>query len=442
MEEKWIHKFDYVNSSYILQYIFSFLEETKKLYIIINNKAIQKRMEVDLDYYKKISGKYKEVGENGIGKLYRLDDNKLIFEGEYKHGKKNGKGKEFYELGYVKFEGEYINGEKIKGKGYNTSGKVIMEIDDGKGKEYYNNGKIQFEGEYKNGKRWNGKGYDYNGNETFEIKDGKGWGNEYNYYGNLIYKGGFLYGKKYGKGTLYWNNIIEYEGEFINDLKNGQGKEYDVFNNRQLIYEGNYLNGKWNGNGKKYNEKGILVYEGGFMKGKRNGEGKEYDEVSGELIFEGEYLNDMKYKGKEYKKGELRFEGEYLNGCRYNGKGKETDINAQKILVFEFEGEYINGKLVGKAKKYYDNQKIKFEGEYKDGVGKEYYDNGKICYEGEYLSGQRHGKGKEYDKNGKLIYEGEFIYDQREGIGKEYNEKGLLIFEGEYKNGTKYKAFN
>ena len=64
-----------------------------------------------------------------------------------------------------------------------------MEIENGKGKEYYNNGKIQFEGEYKNGKRWNGKGYDYKGNETFEIKDGKGWGTEYNYYGDLIFKG-------------------------------------------------------------------------------------------------------------------------------------------------------------------------------------------------------------------------------------------------------------
>ena len=78
MEEKLIHKLDYVNSSYILQYIFSFLEETRKLYIIINNKAIQKRIEVDLDYYKKIRGKYEEIREDGKGKIYRLDDNKLI----------------------------------------------------------------------------------------------------------------------------------------------------------------------------------------------------------------------------------------------------------------------------------------------------------------------------------------------------------------------------
>ncbi len=30
----------------------------------------------------------------------------------------------------------------------------------GKRKEYYLNRKLKFEGEYSNGKRWNGKGYD------------------------------------------------------------------------------------------------------------------------------------------------------------------------------------------------------------------------------------------------------------------------------------------
>ena len=43
---------------------------------------------------------------------------------------------------------------------------------DGKGKEYYNNGHLRFEGEYLNGKWWSGKGYDNNNNISFEIKDG------------------------------------------------------------------------------------------------------------------------------------------------------------------------------------------------------------------------------------------------------------------------------
>ncbi len=55
-----------------------------------------------------------------MGKEYDgLDDNELIFEGEYLNGKKwNGKGKEYYLDGdlssHLKFEGEYINGEHGK----------------------------------------------------------------------------------------------------------------------------------------------------------------------------------------------------------------------------------------------------------------------------------------------------------------------------------------
>ena len=45
-------------------------------------------------------------------------------------------------------------------------------------------------------------------------------------------------------------------------------------------------------------------------------------------------------KEKEYDdSGQLIFEGEYLNGWR-NGKGKEYDDNGQLIL----EGDYLDGK--------------------------------------------------------------------------------------------------
>ena len=58
---------------------------------------------------------------------------------------RKGKIKELYENGYVKFEGEYING-KINGKG----------------REYDSDGNLIFEGEYLNGKR-NGKGKKFYG---------------------------------------------------------------------------------------------------------------------------------------------------------------------------------------------------------------------------------------------------------------------------------------
>ena len=73
------------------------------------------------------------------GKEYSFGE--LKFEGEYLNGERNGKGKE-YSFGKLIFEGEYLNRKRNR-----------------KGKAYYYNGEIEFEGEYLDGKRWNGKGF-------------------------------------------------------------------------------------------------------------------------------------------------------------------------------------------------------------------------------------------------------------------------------------------
>ena len=47
--------------------------------------------------------------------------------------------------------------------------------------------------------------------------------------------------------------------------------------------------------------------------------GKRYGD-NGKLIFEGEFFNGKKIKGKEYYNGKLMFEGEYLYYRRRKGK--------------------------------------------------------------------------------------------------------------------------
>ena len=68
----------------------------------------------------------------------------MIFEGEYLNGKRNGKGKEYYDYGKLKFEGEYLNGKRWNGKGYNKNGEIKFVINDGKGyiKEYDSDGEL------------------------------------------------------------------------------------------------------------------------------------------------------------------------------------------------------------------------------------------------------------------------------------------------------------
>jgi len=228
-----------INSKYIVEEILSFLKKKKALNLIIYNKSLQKYLDINIDNYKKISGKYKIVEKNGKGKEYFYGQ--LIFKGEYLNGKKNGKGKEYDFYGQLIFKGEYLNGNKIKGKGYEEDNITFILEKDGKGKELYDNGKLRFKGEYLNGKKWNGKGFNNKGEEIFEIKNGKGLVQEYDYKGRIIYEGEYLNGDRWkGKGNeeYYYNDkYIYFEGEYLNGEKfRGKVKEYDKLKN--LIFSG------------------------------------------------------------------------------------------------------------------------------------------------------------------------------------------------------------
>ena len=328
---------DNILSFEICKKIFSCLTEKKKLEIIQYNNNMQNELDININNYKCFTGKY--LKNENIVREYNHDD-KLIYEGEYLNGKRNGKGKEYYENGLVKFEGEYMKGKKWNGKGYDKNNNIIYTLNNGKGfiKEYNNINFLIFEGKYLNGEK-NGKG------------------KEYDYYnGKLIFDGEYLNGKKWSGKIYNNNNYIDYE------LKEGK-KDLN-----QVNFGKEYINIKRNR--KEYNNDGILIFEGEYLNGQKNGKGKEYNEEC-ELKFEGEYLYNFKIKGKEYMKGRLEYEGEYFHERKYNGKGYDKN----GILVFELK----NGN--GKIKEYNSSSLLIFDGEYLNGkkfkgILSEYSDNG------------------------------------------------------------------
>ena len=153
---------------------------------------------------------------------------KLIFEGEYIYNYRI-RGSEYYK-GKLEYEGEYLYNRKFNGKGYDSKGNIIYELNNGNGKvkEYYKN-QLRFEGEYLNGKINYGIVYNiYNNKKELEIEKGINLGKEY-----------------------FDNGTIKFEGEYVNEKRNGKGKEYDA--KGRIIFEGEYLNGeKWNGKIKEY----------------------------------------------------------------------------------------------------------------------------------------------------------------------------------------------
>ena len=131
-----------IASFYFTEKLFSYIDENKKLKLIRFNKKFQQNLNININHYIHFKENYIIYDSNGKGKEY--DNNgELIFEGEYIHGEKNGKVREYYKDNII-FEGEYKHGLK-----------------NGKGKEYDSNGNIIFEGEYLNGER-NGEGKEYN----------------------------------------------------------------------------------------------------------------------------------------------------------------------------------------------------------------------------------------------------------------------------------------
>ena len=224
---------DNIKSSYFIKIIYSFIDEKRKLKFIKYNKNIKNKLDIQLVNYKFLSGKYAIFMPDGKGKEYDYKG-RLIFEGDYLKGERNGKGKE-YTHGTLIFEGEYLKGKRNgKGKEYTNYGSLIFNGEylngkrNGKGKEYYRR-KLVFEGEYSDGNKWEGKGYDNRSNKIiYEMKRGKGYCREYER-NDLIFEGEYLNGKRNGKGKEYipLNGSVGFEGEYLNGKKHGYGKEYN-----------------------------------------------------------------------------------------------------------------------------------------------------------------------------------------------------------------------
>ena len=314
-----------IKSSYILKAVFSFINEKSTLKIVIYNKKIQVSLDIDIINYKKLSGKYIVFDEKGEGKEYDSYTGQLIFKGKYCIKEKKKIGLEFKDNKIV-FRGEIRNGKKWEGEG----------------KEYDNCGREIYEGGFLNGER-HGKGiitiYNEFDNKIFESECINGISNgrrkEYDSQGEIIFVGEYSNGQRNGKGKEYYCGELIFEGEYLNNKRNGFGKHYG--RNNKVIFEGEYLYGKeWNGKVSYYNKMGI-GFEGEYLNGQKI-KGKEYY-PNDKIIYEGEYLEGKRWNrfGVEIVNNQLIYEGLYYNGQRKKGKEFINGIFVQLIL---FDGEY------------------------------------------------------------------------------------------------------
>ena len=146
-----------IKSKKILKSLFSCLKENIKLKIIIYNKSLQDKLNINSEKFKKESNKILLIDENGFGKIMHQTNKFVFFEGKFENGKKNGKGKEYQIImSELKKKNTKIlipNEKQLNDyfRKYVFKDGCKRDKIDYKGKEFIFEIKLKFEGEYLNG---------------------------------------------------------------------------------------------------------------------------------------------------------------------------------------------------------------------------------------------------------------------------------------------------
>lgn len=139
-----------------------------------------------------------------------------------------------------------------------------------------------------------------------------------------------------GQGVYIFDNGSYLLGNFLDNMLNGEGEEYDE--NGELIYQGKYKMGERSG-------KGILnysdgsVYEGKLKNSSRNGKGT-YKDADGDT-FTGIWVDDKKHgKGIFHWSTGQCWEGKFKNDI-FHGKGTYWDNEGNSSMVTYRDGEQV-----------------------------------------------------------------------------------------------------
>lgn len=272
----------------------------------------------------------------------------------------------------------------------------------------------------------------YEGDYLNDMRDGTGA----HYFANGDrYEGDWVADVMHGKGTFYYSNGHRYEGEFQDGLQQGTGAYYFVEEGER--YEGEFAVDMFYGAGTYFYKDGSR-YEGDWMYGLREGVGTSY--YNNGARYEGDYFDDVKHGTGTYT---------FVNGDRYEGEFNEGKLTGKGIMYEadgdRYEGDFVGGKYNGNGTYFYADGD-RYEGEFNEdkltGKGIMYGANG-YRYEGDFVGGKYNGNGTFYADGNR--YTGEFVESKFNGVGKYYFANGDR-YEGEFRDnkfegiGTRYAA--
>jgi uncharacterized protein len=288
------------------------------------------------------------------GRWYMFYDNGNVkVEGIYKDDKKEGYFKEYAENGDFVSVWKYINDVRQE----NAEEITKLDVQN----EYYPDGKLKASGTYRNGvpegirREYSKEGeieraFIYqNGyviGEGIVKEDGAKEGHWKEFYtdGTLLSEGDYKDGKPVGEWNYFYPGGKEEQSGKYSSTGKMTGKWKWFFENGQMMIEEDYINGLKDGPHTEYDENGKMIEEGEYLKGLEEG---PWFTVSGDYFERGTYQDGLK-------------NGKWTSMYLLNNDNK-TDS------VLSFTGNFVEDNPDGKHVYYWENGKIKDEGNYMTG---------------------------------------------------------------------------
>ena len=218
----------------------------------------------------------------------------------------------------------------------------------------------------------------------------------------------FRNGKKNGITYEFQNNRMIFYGEYLLGKRHGFGKVLEIRNDRcHDVYEGFFRNGKYHGKGIAYSNGNI--YRGYFHDGYLTGYVKIFQQITGKLVFEGQFVNNhIEGYGISFLFDENNNQYGFYQGLfhlsEWHGQG------ACQINHCKYVGEFDNGFLI-KGKKYVMDS-LQYDGEFNKCM--EFHGTGQLIqdlhlYIGDFKNGNKHGNGILINlESNETIFEGRF----------------------------------
>jgi antitoxin component YwqK of YwqJK toxin-antitoxin module len=309
-------------------------------------KIINGSTYIPLRFVSEATGR-KVIWDGNLAAIYIIDSasegklnypsGSLMYEGQLKDGKMNGKGKLYRENGALWYDAEFVNNE-VTGLGSiyfgistregisgqdSMKGSFLAGLPHGNARYYLGDGSLAFDGHFNHGDRTDGKQYAQ---------------------GVMVYDGHWKNKQYDGFGKYYQDGFLQYEGNFVANAEQGFGKMYAK--EGYVAMEGEFKLGKADGPIKMFFPNGQVSFAGTFKNSMIWGDAKEYYS-NGELNFDGSYDRGKRSTGRYYYKDGTYFEGSY-NSNKPSGMGKLFNKTGELI----YEGSFESGKAA--LNKIYD----------------------------------------------------------------------------------------